>query len=75
MTSVLKGVDKAVINISEQAMAGDFPGGETITYGLADDGVGLADSRGAIPEDVMTKIEEFKKQVIDGEITVPEKVE
>ena len=75
LTSVLKGVDKAVINISEQAMAGDFPGGETITYGLADDGVGLADSRGAIPEDVMTKIEEFKKQVIDGEITVPEKVE
>jgi basic membrane protein A len=75
LTSVLKGVDKAVINISEQAMAGDFPGGETITYGLADDGVGLADSRGAIPEDVMTKIEDFKKQVIDGEITVPEKVE
>lgn len=75
LTSVLKGVDKAVVSISEQAMAGDFPGGETITYGLADDGVGLADSRGAIPEDVMTQIEDFKKQVIDGDITVPETVE
>ncbi|AQU79792.1 MULTISPECIES: BMP family protein [Planococcus] len=74
LTSVLKRVDTAVINISEQAMAGEFPGGETVTYGLADEGVGLADSRGAIPEDVMKKIEEFQKQVIDGDIEVPETV-
>lgn len=75
LTSVLKRVDSAVINISEQAAAGEFPGGETTTYGLADEGVGLADSRGAIPDDVMAKIEEFKQQVVDGEIEVPETVE
>ncbi|MBT2570171.1 BMP family protein [Planococcus sp. ISL-110] len=75
LTSVLKRVDTAVINISEQAMAGEFPGGETITYGLSDDGVGLADSRGAIPEDKMAQIEEYKQQVIDGDIVVPETVE
>ena len=75
MTSVLKRVDSAVINISDQAAAGEFPGGETTTYGLADDGVGLADARGAIPDDIMAKIEEFKQQVIDGEIEVPETVE
>lgn len=71
----MKRVDTAVKNISEQAMAGDFPGGETITYGLSDEGVGLADSRGAIPEDKMAQIEEYKQQVIDGDITVPETVE
>ncbi|MCH4825043.1 MAG: BMP family protein [Planococcus sp. (in: firmicutes)] len=75
LTSVLKRVDTAVINISEQGMAGEFPGGETVTYGLSDDGVDLADSRGAIPEDVMAKIEEFKQQVINGDIEVPETVE
>ena len=75
LTSVLKRVDNAVFNISKQAMNGEFPGGETVVYGLADDGIGLADSRGAIPEDVMTKIEEFKQQIVDGEITVPETVE
>ncbi|WP_281862817.1 BMP family lipoprotein [Planomicrobium okeanokoites] len=75
LTSVLKRVDNAVFNISEQAMNGEFPGGETVVYGLADDGIDLADSRGAIPEDIMTQIEEFKQQIIDGDITVPETVE
>lgn len=72
LTSVLKRVDTAVMNISEQAMNGEFPGGETVTYGLSDEGVGLADSRGAIPEDVMSQIEEYKEKVVSGEIEVPE---
>ncbi|HSJ38434.1 MAG TPA: BMP family protein [Planococcus sp. (in: firmicutes)] len=75
LTSVLKRVDNAVYNISEQAMNGEFPGGETVVYGLSDDGIGLADSRGAIPEDIMAQIEDFKQQIIDGEITVPETLE
>ena len=72
LTSVLKGVDQAVIDISNKAKEGNFPGGETITYGLAEDGVGLADSRGAIPEDVMAKVNEYKEKIASGEIVVPE---
>lgn len=72
LTSVLKRVDQAVLDISNKAKEGNFPGGETTTYGLADDGVGLADSRGAIPDDVMTQIDEFKEKIASGEITVPE---
>ncbi|MFD1030955.1 BMP family lipoprotein [Metaplanococcus flavidus] len=75
LTSVLKGVEMAVVEIAEKTLAGEFPGGETTTYGLAEDGIGLADSRGAIPEDVMTQIEDYKQQIVDGEITVPETVE
>ncbi|WP_203332669.1 BMP family lipoprotein [Planococcus beigongshangi] len=75
LTSVLKRVDNAVYNISEQTKNGEFPGGETVVYGLSDDGIGLADSRGAISEDVMSQIEEFKQQIIDEEITVPETLE
>lgn len=75
LTSVLKGVSTAVIEISEQAQNGEFPGGETLVYGLAEDGVGLADSRGAIPDDIMAQVEDFKQQISDGEIEVPETVE
>lgn len=75
LTSMLKRVDEAVYRISESAMNGEFPGGESVVYGLAEEGVGLADSRGAIPDDVMAQIDEFKQQIVDGEIVVPETVE
>ncbi|SEM20017.1 nucleoside-binding protein [Paenisporosarcina quisquiliarum] len=75
LTSMQKRVDIAVQNIAKEAMAGNFPGGETVTYGLAEKGVQLADSRGAIPQDVLDKIEEYSKQIIAGEIVVPETVE
>ncbi len=75
LTSMLKRVDIAVQNISQLAMDDKFPGGETTIYGLAEEGVGLADSRGAIPEDVLAQIDEFSKKIASGEITVPETIE
>lgn len=75
LTSMLKGVGLAVKDISDRAKAGDFPGGETIVYGLAENGVGLADSRGAIPQEVLDKVEEYKAKIASGEIKVPETVE
>ena len=74
LTSMLKGVGNAVIDISDRAKAGEFPGGQTTVYGLAEDGVGLADSRGAIPEDVLKTVEEYKAKIVSGEIVVPEEV-
>ncbi len=72
LTSLLKRVDVAVKNISELARDGKFPGGEVKTYGLAEDGMALTDSHGAIPEDVLAKIDEFAKKIADGEIEVSE---
>ena len=72
LTSMLKRVDVAVKNVAELARDGEFPGGEVITYGLADDGIALADSRGAIPEDVLAQIDEYAKKIASGEIEVPE---
>lgn len=73
LTSAMKRVDNAVVDISELAKEDKFPGGETIVYGLAEEGVGLADSRGAIPEDIMAQIEEYIEKIANGEIVVPEK--
>ncbi|MGN4126135.1 BMP family lipoprotein [Lysinibacillus sphaericus] len=75
LTSMLKGVNTAVVDIANKAKNGDFPGGETLVYGLAEDGVKLADSRGAITEDVQKVIDEYKEKIASGEIVVPEKVE
>ena len=72
LTSMLKGVGAAVIDISNKAKKGEFPGGTTTVYGLAEDGVGLADSRGAIPEDVLKLVDEYSKKIADGEIKVSE---
>lgn len=72
LTSMLKRVDVAVQDISALAKEGKFPGGETKVYGLHDDGVKLADSRGAMPEDVLKQIEEYAKKIADGEIVVSE---
>ena len=72
LTSMLKRVDLAVKNIAELAAKGEFPGGEITRYGLADEGISLADSRGAIPQDVLDQIEVFAKDIADGKIVVPE---
>ena len=75
LTSMLKRVDVAVQNLSKLAMDGEFPGGETKVYGLAEEGVALADSRGAIPEDVLAQIDEYAKKIADGDVVVPETME
>lgn len=72
LTSMLKGVAAAVIDISTKAQEGNFPGGTTNVYGLAEDGVGLADSRGAIPQEVLDLVEEYKEKIASGEIVVSE---
>lgn len=72
LTSMLKGVNTAVVDVATKAKNGEFQGGTTIVYGLAEDGVGLADSRGAIPQDVLDKVEEYKEKIASGEITVSE---
>ncbi len=72
LTSMLKRVDVAVTDITERANKGEFPGGETLVYGLEDEGVILADSRGAISEEILAKVAEFEAKIASGEIEVPE---
>lgn len=75
MTSVLKRVDVAAQDMIKRSAEGDFPGGETVTYGLKDDGVGLADSHGAISDKTQKEIDAAKEDIIAGKIEVPEQPE
>ncbi len=70
LTSMLKRVDTAVFEITEDARAGEFPGGETVVYDLAVDGVGYSTSGGFI-DDITGELDAFSEQIVAGEIEVP----
>jgi basic membrane protein A len=69
MTSMLKNVDVAVYNYLSEVVDGNFPTGVT-TYDLKVDGVGYSTSGGQI-DDIVDKLDGYKQQIIDGDITVP----
>lgn len=72
LTSTLKGVGAAVKQFTEQTVAEGFQSGH-FNYGLEDDGVGI--SEGQLTPEVLETIEEYRQQIINGEIEVPEKPE
>lgn len=69
MTSMLKNVDVAVYEYLSAVESGDVPAGETV-YDLSVDGVGYSTSGGQI-DDIVDQLDDFKQQIIDGDITVP----
>lgn len=72
LTSMMKRVDEAVYRVSKDLIAGTFPGGQVVTLGLKENGVGLSDSsKKNIPDDVWQLAEEYKQKIINGEVTVP----
>ncbi|QRG65433.1 BMP family lipoprotein [Brevibacillus choshinensis] len=74
LTSMVKRVDQAVFKVSKDLIDGKFEGGKIVWLGLAEDGVGLADtSKKNVPEDVLKLVDEYKQKIVKGEITVPEK--
>lgn len=72
LTSMVKRVDIAVKDVSTQAMNGEFPGGEVLEYGLADDAVSIArTNEEALTEDIISSIEEWKEKIVNGDVDVP----
>jgi basic membrane protein A len=72
LTSVLKGLDVAVFNVIEDAIAGNFAGGD-ILFTLADEGVGLApfhDNDGMVSADTKAELDAIRAGIADGSITV-----
>ena len=71
MTSMLKRVDVAVFDFIKSVSEGNFQSGQTV-YDLAKGGVSYSTSGGKI-DDITSKLEDYKQQIIDGKITVPTK--
>jgi basic membrane protein A and related proteins len=71
LTSMLKRVDVGVYTFIKAVHDGTFTGGVKL-FDLKAGGVGYATTGGHI-DDIVTKLDEYKQQIIDGKITVPEK--
>jgi len=72
LSSMVKRVDQSVYNVAEDTMNGNFPGGETVEFGLEDDGVGIAETQDDVSDEALEAVEEFEQMITDGEIDVPE---
>lgn len=73
LTSMLKRVDVAVEGIVDDYAAGQFPGGEVVQFGLAQNGVALSDmkyTKDLIPAEYLKKVAQKKSDIIDGKIVV-----
>jgi basic membrane protein A and related proteins len=71
LTSMVKRVDTAVIEVSKQTMDGNFPGGQVTEFGLEEDGIGIAETQENVSEEALQKVEEYKEQIQSGELEVP----
>lgn len=69
LTSTLKQIGDSIQLFTNQAKAGNFEAGVQV-FGLADGGVDL--SEGNLSEEVLTTVNDYRQQIIDGEIEVPE---
>jgi len=72
MTSMVKRVNVAVLQFLTAAKDGNVKAGQTI-FDLKVDGVGYATSGGQV-DDIKSKLDDYKKQIIDGTIKVPTSV-
>lgn len=69
MTSMIKHVDVAVYDFIKSVVDGD-PLSGTVTFDLKEGGVDYSTSGGQV-DDIKSKLDDYKKQIIDGTIKVP----
>ena len=69
ITSMLKRVDVAVYDFVKSESAGTFKSGVR-TFDLKSEGVGYSTTGGKI-DDIKTKLDEYKQQIISGAVKVP----
>jgi basic membrane protein A len=71
---MLKRVDVAVYDFLKPYIDnGGFTAGTT-TFDLKKDGVGYSTSGGQV-DDIKSKLDGYRQQIIDGQITVPDKLQ
>jgi basic membrane protein A len=73
LTSMVKGVDAAVYDAIRLVKEHRFRGG-IYQLGLADNGVGYvydANNRALVPDSVRARVEQLRREIIAGQITVP----
>lgn len=70
LTSALKKIDQAMIDMIKAEIAGSFPGGQTVTLTVENDGVGLPESNPNLSDTTVQKVNEVVEKIKAGEVTV-----
>ncbi len=70
LTSMIKRVDVAVFETIRDVNDGTFTAGPRV-FDLAANGVGYSTTGGHM-DDIVDQLEDFKQQIIDGDIEVPD---
>lgn len=76
ITSMIKVVDVAVFETIKQVQDGSFKGGRVEVFGLKSKGVDYVyseKSKSMIPDEVRTKVEAIRQEIIEGKISIPTK--
>ena len=72
ITSSMKRVDNAIINVVADLKKGNFKGGTTLNLGLKDNAVDIAPTTSKmIPKELMAEVEALKKKIAEGKIKPP----
>jgi len=71
LTSMMKRVDQAMIQVSQSLVDGTFAPG-VVSLGIKENGVGLPEENPNLSQEVLDKVKEFSDKIVAGEITVPE---
>ncbi|WP_067838888.1 BMP family lipoprotein [Amphibacillus sediminis] len=73
LTSMVKRVDVAVQEVAAMQLAGNFPGGEQIVFGLEDDAIAVADTNTeAFTDEIAAAVQEWQQKILNGEIVIPQ---
>lgn len=75
VTSMVKRVDVAVVDVIKDLIAGKFAGG-LHELGLAEDGIAFVaneSNQHLLPLEVVTKVNKLREQIIAGQIVVPDR--
>jgi len=76
VTSAMKRVDNAIFNLTQALVAGEFPGGSNVIYGLQEGGVSIAPtSYKHVPKEVLDEVKLLEAKIISGEIVPPTSAE
>ena len=73
LTSAMKYIDQASYDMVKAENDGKFPGGQTLTYSAANNGVGIPAKNPNLSDDTSTKVKETFDKLQKGEITVADK--
>lgn len=70
LTSAMKYIDKATYDIIAAEAKGEFPGGQTLTFSVANDGVGIPSENPNLNENAINAVNEVYTKIKSGDIKV-----